>query len=50
LTNNSKSGIERLYKNPKTPENIPKNQKNQQSTETTRIVHTKVMQGSGFYI
>jgi len=28
LRNNSKSGIERLYKNPKSPENTPKNAKN----------------------
>jgi len=38
LRNNSKSGIERQYKNPKSPENTPKNAQRQQSTETKRIV------------
>jgi len=28
LRNNSKSGVEWLYKNPKSPENTPKNAKN----------------------
>jgi len=43
LRNNSKSGIERLYKKRKSPENTPKNAKKQQSTETKRIVNnTKV--------
>jgi len=28
LKNNSKPGIEQLYKNPKSPENTPKNAKN----------------------
>jgi len=32
LRNNSKSGIERLYKNPESPENTPKNVRKQQST------------------
>jgi len=41
LINNKKSGIERLYKNPKSPENTPKNAKEQQSTETKRMVNTK---------
>jgi len=39
LRNNSKSGIECLYKNPKSPENTPKNAKKQQSTETKSIVN-----------
>jgi len=39
LQNNSKSGIECLYKNPKLPENIPKKAK-KQATETKRIVNT----------
>jgi len=37
LRNNSKSGIQRLYKNPKSPENTPKNAKKQQSAETKRM-------------
>jgi len=40
---NNKPGIERLYKNPKSPENTPKNaKKKQQSIETKRIVNTKI--------
>ena len=52
LRSNSKSGIERLYKNPKSPENTPKNAKKQQSTEIKRIVDTKIQarQGPSFYI
>jgi len=42
LRNNSKPGIEQLYKNPKSPENTPKNAKKQQATETKRIVNTKI--------
>jgi len=42
LRNNSKSGIEWLYKNLKSPENTPKNAKKQQSTEIKRIVNTKI--------
>jgi len=42
LRNNSKSGIERLHKNPKSPENTPKNAKIQLSTEIKRIVNTKI--------
>jgi len=38
LRNSSKSGIERQYRNPKSPENTPKNAKKQQSTETKRVV------------
>jgi len=41
LRNNTKPGIEQLYKNPKSPENTPKNAKKQQSTET-KIVNTKI--------
>jgi len=37
--------MERLYKNQKSPENIPKNAKKQQSTETKRIVNTKIRVG-----
>jgi len=40
VRNNGKSGIERLCKNPKSPENTPKDAKKQQSTETKRIVNT----------
>jgi len=54
LRNNSKSGIERLYKNPKSPENTPKNAKKEQSVETKRIGNTKIQArqgpGPGFYI
>jgi len=52
LRNNSKSGIEQLYKNTKSPEITPKNAKMQQSTETKRIVDTYIQarQGPGFYI
>jgi len=52
LRNNKKSSIERLYKNPKSLENSPKNAKNQQSTETKRIVNIDIhaRQGPGFYI
>jgi len=42
LKNNSKPGIEQLYKNPKSPENAPKNAKKQQSTETKKIVNIKM--------
>jgi len=42
VTNNSKPGIERLYKNPKSTENTPKSAKKQQSTETKRIVNTEI--------
>jgi len=34
--------IERLYKNPKSLKNTPKNAKKQQSTETKRIVNIKI--------
>ena len=52
LRNTSKSDIQRLYKNPKSPENTPKNAKKQQSTETKRIVDTKIQsrQGPSFQI
>jgi len=33
-----------LYKNPKSPENTPKNAKKQKSTETTRIVNNTEVQ------
>jgi len=54
LRNNSKSGIECLYKNPKSPEITPKNAK-KQSTESKRLVNTKTQAtvdrpGPGFYI
>jgi len=42
LRNNSKSGIERLYKNLNTPENTPKNAKKQLSTDIKGIVNTKI--------
>jgi len=42
MRNSSKYGIEQLYKNPKSTENTPKNAKKQQSTETKRIVNTKI--------
>jgi len=42
LINNSKSGIERLYKNPKSLEITPTNAKKQQSIQTKRIVNTKI--------
>jgi len=42
LRNNSKSGTERLYKNPKSAENTPKNAKKQQSTETKGIVNAEI--------
>jgi len=46
LRNNSKSGIERLYKNPKSPENTPKNAEKQQSTETkARFLHLAWQRG-----
>jgi len=35
--NYSKSGIEWLYKNPKSPENTPNSATKQQSTETKRM-------------
>ena len=34
--------ISTLYKNQKSPENTPKNAKEQQSTETKRIVNTNI--------
>jgi len=40
LRNNRKSSTERLYENPKSPENTPKIAKKQQSTETKKIVNT----------
>jgi len=40
LRNISKPGIEQLHKNPKSPENTPKNAK-KQSTQT-KIVNTKI--------
>jgi len=42
LKNNRKSSIERLYENPKSTENTPKNAKKQQSPEVKRIVDTDV--------
>jgi len=42
LRNNSKSGIERLYKNLNIPENTSKNAKKQLSTEVKRIVNIKI--------
>jgi len=45
LTSNSKSGVERLYKNPKSPEKTPKNEGKQQSTESKRIVNNTEVQG-----
>jgi len=48
LRNNSKSGIERQYKNPKSPENTPKNVK--KSTETKTIVPKYKVVGPGFCI
>jgi len=42
LRNNRKSGIERVYKNLKSPENISKNAKKQQSAEIKRIADTKI--------
>jgi len=54
LKNNSKSGIECLYRNPKSPENTPKNAKKKQSAETKTIVKSKIQArqrpGPGFYI
>jgi len=52
LRNNSKSGIEQLYKNLNISENTPKNAKKQLSTEIKRIVNTKIQarEGPGFYI
>jgi len=49
---NSKSGIEPLYKNPKSPEHTTKNAKKQQSTEIKRIVNTKIQAtlGPSFYV
>jgi len=47
LRNNRKSGFERLYKSPKSLENTPKNAKKQQSTETKRIVNTKLQASRG---
>jgi len=42
MRNNSKPGIEQLYKNPKSPANTPKNAKKQQSVETKRLVNTDI--------
>jgi len=52
LKNNSKPGIERLYKNLKTPENTPKITQKQLSTGIKRIANTKIQAtwGPGFYI
>jgi len=52
LMHNSKSGIEPLYKNPKSPEHTTKNAKKQQSTEIKRIVNTKIQAtlGPSFYV
>jgi len=47
LRKNSKSGIERLYKNPKSPENTPKNTNKQQSTENKRVANAKNKLGRG---
>jgi len=44
--------MERQYKHQKSPENTPKNARKQQSTETKRIVNTKIQVrlGPGVYI
>jgi len=51
LKNNSKSGVEQLCKDPKSPENTPKNAK-KTSSESKRIVNTKIQARlrPGFYI
>jgi len=42
LKNNGKSGIECFYKNPKSPENTPKIEKNNNLLKTKRILNTKI--------
>ena len=50
LRNDSKSGIERLYKNPKSPDIAPKNAKKQQSTETKRSKYQNASQVGARYL